>query len=149
MNNDLIFSIANVSVLPGWALLIFAPRWRPGPTVVAPLIIAGLLCALYAFLFASGLLGGAEGGFGSLEDLAQLFSNPTMLLVGWVHFLAFDLFVGAWEVRDASRLGISHWLVIPCLLLTFMAGPVGLLLYLILRSAKSKALSVDSASGED
>ncbi len=59
---------------------------------------------------------------------ARLFENPYLLLAGWVHFLAFDLLVGAWEVRDARRVGITHLLVVPCLLLTFMAGPVGLLL---------------------
>ena len=151
MNPETLFSLANVSVLPGWALLIFAPRWKPGSTLVAPVIVAGLLSALYLLLFASGLLGGAEGGFGSLDELARLFANPTLLLVGWVHYLAFDLFIGAWEVRDARRLGVSHWLVVPCLLLTFLAGPVGLLLYLIVRSAKAKQLQIglDGLDGLD
>lgn len=77
----------------------------------------------------------ADGGFGALADVAGLFESPYLLLAGWVHFLAFDLFVGAWEVRDARRIGIAHLLVMPCLVLTFMLGPVGLLLYLGLRVA--------------
>ncbi len=52
-----------------------------------------------------------------------------MLLAGWLHYLAFDLFVGAWEVRDASTHGVPHVLVVPCLLLTFLLGPIGLLAY--------------------
>ena len=89
---------------------------------------------VYLGLFGLNLIG-ADGGFGSLAELARLFENPYLLLAGWVHFLAFDLFVGAWEVRDARRVGIAHLLVVPCLVLTFMAGPVGLLLYLGLRVA--------------
>ena len=78
--------------------------------------------------------GNATGGFGSLAGVAQLFDNEYLLLAGWVHFLAFDLFVGAWEVRDARRLSLRHVLVVPCLILTFMLGPVGLLAYLGVRA---------------
>ncbi len=84
---------------------------------------------------------GSEGGFGSLEEVALFFEDPYLLVAGWVHYLAFDLFIGAWEVRDARRLGLHHLIIIPCLLLTFLAGPTGLLLYFILRwSLKRKAL---------
>ena len=79
-------------------------------------------------------LSGADGGSGSLAEVSRLFENPYLLLAGWVHYLAFDLFIGAWEVRDARRLGIPHLLVVPCLGLTFILGPVGLLLYLGLRA---------------
>jgi hypothetical protein len=59
-----------------------------------------------------------------------------MLLAGWTHYLAFDLIVGSWEVRDARERGISHWLVVPCLALTFMFGPVGFLAYQALRAGR-------------
>ena len=77
--------------------------------------------------------GKSEGGFGSLAGVTELFQNRYILLAGWLHYLAFDLFVESWEVRDAQRLGMSHWLVIPCLALTFMFGPIGLGLYFIIR----------------
>ena len=64
----------------------------------------------------------------------KLFRNEWLVLAGWIHYLAFDLFVGAWEVRDSQDRGISHFLVIPCLLLTFFLGPIGLLLYFTVRS---------------
>jgi hypothetical protein len=86
--------------------------------------------------------GETPGGFGSLSAVAMLFSNHWLLLAGWVHYLAFDLFVGSWEVRDSQRLGISHWLVIPCLILTFLFGPVGLLVYFVLRLAMRRSLMV-------
>ncbi|MDG1952967.1 MAG: ABA4-like family protein, partial [Gammaproteobacteria bacterium] len=73
------------------------------------------------------------GGFGSLASVMILFSDPNLLLAGWIHYLAFDLFVGAWEVRDAQRTGIHHLLVVPCLFATLMAGPAGLAFYWLLR----------------
>ncbi len=116
----------------GWATLIFLPRHRLAHLIAAvgiPLAIA----VVYVVLIIRHL-GGAEGGFGSLSDVALLFSNPAVLLAGWVHYLAFDLFIGAWAVRDAQSLDIPHWQVVPCLLLTFMLGPTGLLSYWALRS---------------
>ena len=82
------------------------------------------------------------GGFGSLPELMILFSDPYLLTVGWIHYLAFDLFVGSWEVHDAQKLGISHWFVIPTLALTLMLGPVGFALYLLLRYATRRQLLI-------
>ncbi len=70
-----------------------------------------------------------------------LFSNRWVLLAGWIHYLCFDLFIGSWQVRDAAANNISHWLVIPCLFLTFMFGPVGLLLYFALRTTPKRLAS--------
>jgi Domain of unknown function (DUF4281)/Sigma-70, region 4 len=69
------------------------------------------------------------GGFGSLGQVRDLFQNPWLLPAGWVHYLAFDLLVGAWECADAEQRQIRHFLVIPFLLLTFLTGPIGFLLY--------------------
>ncbi len=132
MTAESLFSFASTLVLPGWLLLVVAPRWKwtqRYTAFVAPLLIG----ALYAWVFGSHF-GEAKGGFGSLAEVAQLFQNPWLLLVGWVHYLAFDLFIGAWETRDAARSGIPHLAVVPCLLLTFLVGPIGLLLYLLLRA---------------
>jgi len=126
-----LFSIAGDLVLPVWLLLMFAPRWRWTQrlaTFVAPLLLAGLYTAL---LLHGGRVEG--GGFGSLAQVARLFSSRELLLAGWIHYLAFDLFIGAWQTRDALRLGLSQWLVAPCLAMTFLFGPVGLALYLLLR----------------
>ena len=118
-------------VLPCWLLLLFVPRWKWTQrlaTFAAPLLLA----ALYIWLLATAPRA-VGGGFGSLAQVRALFSVDQALLAGWVHYLAFDLFTGAWEARDAARLGISPWLLAPCLLLTFLFGPVGLALYLLLR----------------
>jgi hypothetical protein len=81
---------------------------------------------------------GAEGSFSTLAGVAMLFSNPWILLAGWVHYLAFDLLIGTWEARDARERRVPHWLLIPCLFLTFMFGPVGWLLYMGVRLASSR-----------
>ena len=78
--------------------------------------------------------------------MQKLFADPWILLAGWIHYLVFDLFIGAWEVRDAARLGIPHLLVVPCLVLTFLFGPVGLLLYGIVRAVRTRRVLVDEAA---
>ncbi|GGF24331.1 ABA4-like family protein [Hymenobacter cavernae] len=130
-----LFPYASQAALLGWILLIVAPRWR----VTQRLIISGAwslgLAVVYAVLILSHYLGGQAdaGGFGSLAEVAALFHDPWALLAGWVHYLCFDLAVGAWASRDAQRRGVPHLLLVPALLLTFLFGPVGFLLYNIVR----------------
>ena len=134
------FSACSTLALVGWVLLVFLPRQRHAHLVAAvgiPLAISLVYLVLIAQHFGSG-----EGGFGSLSDVAQLFSNPALLLAGWVHYLAFDLFIGAWEARDAQRHGVPHLLVVPCLLLTFMLGPIGLLVYWALRTWHTRSVQL-------
>ncbi|MDQ3652257.1 MAG: ABA4-like family protein [Acidobacteriota bacterium] len=132
MSPETLFSICNTAVLPGWLLLVVAPRWKWTKIIINSCLLPLLLAVVYLFLIVTHF-GQTEGGFGSLADVAKLFQNPHILLAGWIHYLAFDLFVGSWEVRDAERHRINHLLVIPCLILTFLLGPIGLLLYFILR----------------
>jgi hypothetical protein len=82
--------------------------------------------------------GRSSGGFATLADVASLFSNRWLLLAGWIHYLAFDLLIGHWEVRDAQSRNIPHLLVVPSLALTFLFGPAGWLFYLVLRAVRSR-----------
>jgi hypothetical protein len=141
MSPEQIFSLCGMLVLPGWLLLIFLPRWRWAARLVCPVVIPLLLALVYLWLVAT-TFGRTPGGFGSLAEVSLLFQNPRALLAGWIHYLAFDLFVGSWEVRDAQRAGVHHLLVVPCLLLTFLFGPVGLLLYFALRATLRRRLAV-------
>ena len=125
--------MCNLLALPGWILLILAPRNRWALIVAGTLIPATMAC-VYVFLIAVHV-GQTGGSFSTLAGVAQLFSNPWLLLAGWVHYLAFDLFVGTWEARDAVERGISRWFVVPCLLLTFLLGPIGWLAYHAVRIA--------------
>ncbi len=142
MSPESLFSICNLSIVPGWFVLVFLPRWKWSARLVSASIIPLLLSAVYLVLVAL-FLGRSEGGFGSLEQVRLLFAEPYLQLAGWIHYLAFDLFVGSWEVRESQRLKMSHFWVVPCLLLTFLLGPVGLLLFLSLRFALRRRVWVE------
>jgi hypothetical protein len=143
MELEQIFSMASVLAMIGWLILAILPK-QPIAQVVSGVIIPLVLSVGYLFLIAQNLRG-AEGGFGSLADVAALFQRQELLLAGWIHYLAFDLFIGAWETRDAQRHGIPHLVVIPCLIMTFMLGPIGLLFYFAIRTAKTRALKLETA----
>lgn len=130
-----IFSICGVLAMLGWVGLVLLPRYPVVVNVIARLVIPGLIGLVYITLMLGNMSATPEnGGFGSLAQVKELFTVDALLLGGWVHYLAFDLFVGSWEVSDARKRGVHHLLVIPCLLATFMAGPAGLVLYLIVRT---------------
>ncbi|HJU68778.1 MAG TPA: ABA4-like family protein [Gemmatimonadaceae bacterium] len=131
MTAEQLFSILNLIAIAAWLPLVFVPRKRWASTLV-PVVMPAVLATIYVVLVAVTLAKG-EGGFSSLAAVRTLFDNDWGLLAGWTHYLAFDLFVGGWEVRDAQRRGIPHLLVVPALVLTFLFGPGGLLLYLALR----------------
>lgn len=133
MQAETIFSVANTVTLLSWVVLTVAPRWRFTRVAIHGAVIPLLLSAAYLVLVVM-FFGSAEGGFSSLAGVMQLFTNPWATLAGWLHYLAFDLLIGAWEVRDAEENGISHWFVIPCLFFTFMLGPAGFLMYMGLRA---------------
>jgi hypothetical protein len=138
MSPNLVFSIANFVALCCWLMLAVLPGKKWVSSVVAGVAVPAVLAAVYTIIIAL-TFSGAEGGFSSLPDVARLFNNPWLLLAGWIHYLAFDLLVGSWEVRDARDRGISHNLVLPCLILTFLFGPAGWLLYLGVRSLYGRA----------
>ena len=141
MTPDQLFDIAGMIAWPGWLLLLLLPRWKYTLPVTRYLCVV-LLALLYSYLIATHF-GEGEGGFGSLTQVAKLFENRWTLLAGWVHYLAFDLFIGAWMTEDAQRRGLSHWFVVPCLVLTLMFGPCGLLLYLVLRTVMAQLMTND------
>jgi hypothetical protein len=137
MQAETLFSAANTIAMAGWLALLVAPRTPLITRRIAGLALPGLLAALYAVLLALHAPG-AEGGFSSLAGVAALFRTEGVLLAGWVHYLAFDLFIGAWICRRGAAEGMNPWLVRLCLPPTFLAGPVGLLLFLGLRAALVK-----------
>ena len=140
MTTDRLFDVANLIALLGWIALAFAPLAR-ARLVLAARVIGVTLALAYAGLLITSLAGGGtEGGsFTSLEGVTALFARPEAVLVGWVHYLAFDLWVGAWAVEDAGKRGVPHGAMLPVLFLTLMAGPIGLLVYLAARAGLSRA----------
>ncbi len=143
---ELCFAVASNLAVLGWLLLLaslVAPeRWRAwlrllGGRIVPALLAGGYIAALL-FWWADAH---GRGGFGSLSEVAALFSVPGLLLAGWIHYLAFDLLIGRWQIDDSAGRGISGWVawwLWPCLALTFLFGPAGWVLYLLLRTFTSK-----------
>ena len=141
MTPESVFKIANSLALLAWLLLIVLGRKRWVSGLVTAVLAPGVFALAYVAIFAAHS-SESTGNFNTLAGVSALFSNPWLLLAGWIHYLAFDLFTGSWQVRDAARQGISHWLVIPCLILTFLLGPAGLLLYFVLRASLRRQLQV-------
>jgi hypothetical protein len=136
MTPEQVFSMANAIAVLCWILLAVLP----GPRWVTAIVTGTAMPVSFALLYVAivaAVFGGAQGSYATLAGVRQLFMNPWLLVAGWVHYLAFDLLIGTWEVRDAREQQIPHLLVVPCLALTLMFGPAGWLLYRIVRAAHS------------
>ena len=143
-----IFVLTNTVALAGWAMLAFLPR-RPAVHSVILYACVGLLCVAYTAMFVA-LFGGLADpvrvpGAGepdlldySIAGLRALFMSDGGIVLGWTHYLAFDLFIGLWISRDADNKGFSRWAQLPILFCTLMAGPIGLLIWLIVRERRAR-----------
>ena len=130
--------LAGLAVMACWlglVLSLFVKPIRPVAWTAAQFVAPALLAVAYILLLWGGREAFEQGGFGSMAELRLLFANDSALGAGWLHYLAFDLFVGTWIAREGIERGIPRLLILPCLPLTFLFGPSGLLLFLILRAA--------------
>jgi hypothetical protein len=139
------FSLASTLAMLGWLALLFLPRWS---MLVAGLTfgLIGLLSVAYAVLIMVYFFRVDGGGFGSITEVRQLFLSDGGLLAGWIHYLAFDLFIGIWIAERADRVHLSRLIQAPILLATFMFGPLGLLMFYITRGAQISLSRVPARS---
>lgn len=142
---DGIFGAVNLVALVAWIGLILLPRW---PTLLTFILYlgVGLLCAIYA-VFLVSIVGGwidpvgpadTAANFTTIEGVRGIFLSDGGVTVGWTHYLAFDLFVGLWIAKDADAKGFNRFVQAPILLATFLAGPIGLLVWLIVRERRAR-----------
>jgi len=134
---ETLFKLSSLAVLPFWALMIFLPRWR----VTKRLMSSALVCAAPAALYAALVIPRFAEVWQAvsspeLSGIAALLGSPVGATIAWLHFLAFDLFVGRWIYLDGRERGVSGWVMAPVLYLTLMVGPCGFLLYLIVRRTR-------------
>jgi hypothetical protein len=134
MTPDDLFAMAGQVAVLGWAALILGPRRFPWFNRIPALILPAVLSLLYA-LVALSRFAGADGGFGSLAEVRTLFTDDWALLAGWVHYLAFDLMIGAMVAARMDRVGVIRLLQAPILVLVFLLGPLGALLALFTEAA--------------
>ena len=145
INPETIYLIANWGVIPFWLLLIFFPN-NPltnffTQSVIVPLLLASAYGYLsYNLYLNNNILDGFEL-YNGLDGLYSMFANETLLLIFWLHFLAISLFTGAWIVRDSLKYFIPRIISIPCLILTYFTGPVGLVIYWFFRIFFAKKIS--------
>ena len=138
MSPDSIFQTCSTIAMVGWVvLLIISPFWSSFDKFLIGIIIT-LFAIVYAWLIFQVFIPGDFEKFGSLNGVMDLFTDKTAVTAGWVHYLAFDLLTGIWIKKNALKYNIHDLILIPCLLLTFMLGPIGLLLYLLVRLIKTK-----------
>lgn len=145
MNWESLFGAVNMLALIAWVCLILLPRW---PALLSALLYlgVGLLCLVYAAGLAAIMGGIADPGgsgmsdanFSTIEGVRAIFMTDGGLTIGWTHYLAFDLFVGIWIARDADAKGFSRLVQAPILLASFLAGPVGLLVWLVIRERRAR-----------
>jgi hypothetical protein len=132
---DAVFGAANSLAMLGWIALAASParvRWAGAARLLAGRVVPLMLAVVYVALFARN--GMADGGYGSLAEVRRLFAVPELLAAGWLHYLAFDLFVGSWIAERGAALGLPHLLLLPLLALTFLFGPAGLLAFVALHA---------------
>ena len=136
MEATVYFDWANRLAMLGWVALVFLPRRGRWGSWLLPTLsvgLVGLLALLYAVLICVYFFRIDGGGFGNLAQVMRLFTSPHIALAGWVHYLAFDLWVGIWIARQSDQLGWPRLLQAPLLLTTFMFGPIGWLLFQVAR----------------
>lgn len=137
MELEPIFSVVNSTAFFCWIFLFvfYKKDW------IYTVIFSGvfvLMAITYLYFIVQGLGGDSQGGFDSLANVKLLFESDQAVLAGWIHYLVFDLFVGMWICNDGKKKDINRWILLPCLLFTFMLGPTGLLIYILVRSIKTK-----------
>ncbi|AXT59608.1 DUF4281 domain-containing protein [Aquimarina sp. AD10] len=133
-----VFSIVGMIAMPMWVLMIFLPKWKVTRFLIDYKVIPLFLSVIYAIYIFQAILIGGWMDFGSLTSVMALFTEENAVLAGWVHYLAFDLIVGMWMLDQNKKVGIHQLLMAPCLFGTFMFGPVGFLLFIILKTLKQK-----------
>jgi hypothetical protein len=149
MTPDELFRVCGMLAMLGWLSLLSTPLWpalyrETLPRQIGAIAIPALIAAVYTGVILTHWAG-HPGGFNSLDAVMLLFTDRWLVVAGWVHYLAFDLFIGSWELAESRRRGMPHLLLIPFLILTFFFGPIGFLAFLAVRSPFRKRAIVATA----
>ncbi len=127
---DLVFNLANVFVLPFWALMVLLPNWGITRKVMESYLPFIILAIVYIYFFSLNLDAESIEALSNptLTNLAKAFSTETVIAAGWTHYLVMDLFVGRWIYWEGQKTGV--W-TIHSIILCLFAGPIGLLSHLV------------------
>ncbi len=137
----------NLGVLPFWFILIVFPQSHLSRIFVTSIFPFFILSGLYIFiLYKSYLIGyDFDGNFSlylGLSELSRLFEDHLYIMIFWTHFIAINLFIGGWIVKDSQKFSINKVLMAMPLIVTYLIGPIGLCLYWIIRIFYAKRISL-------
>ena len=135
-----VFSLVNMLAMLMWIFMIIAPKWKATRFLIDFKIVPIALAGIYAIYIFKAIQIGGMMDFGSLASVMALFTEENAVLSGWVHYLVFDLLIGMWMLDQNKKLNINQFILVPCLLFTFMMGPIGFLLFTIVKTIKQKQL---------
>ena len=144
---EMVYLWLNIGVIPFWLMLIFLPNSKLGSIFVSSIFPIFILSGAYVYIFYKSFLGSYDFSnnftlYLGINNLSELFTNSEFLIIFWIHFLAIDLFCGSWISRDGSRLLISKYLMFVPLIITYFIGPLGILIYWIIRMFYAKKISL-------
>ncbi|MEO1406690.1 MAG: ABA4-like family protein [Pseudomonadota bacterium] len=141
ITDEMLFTLSSRLAMLGWLLLAFLPHRGPLLYRSTGLVIPGLLSIAYGALMAANFASVEGGGYGSLDQIRALFTVDSVLLAGWIHYLAFDLAIGTWIAKRSTEIGLSRLIQIPILFMTLMFGPVGFLIFILTELAMKQLKS--------
>ena len=144
---EMVYLWLNIGVIPFWLMLIFLPNSKLGSIFVSSIFPIFILSGAYVYIFYKSFLGSYDFSnnftlYLGINNLSELFTNSEFLIIFWTHFLAINLFCGSWMSKDGSRLLISKYLMFVPLIITYFIGPLGILIYWIIRMFYAKKISL-------
>ena len=137
----------NLGVLPFWLILIFFPQSHICRYLVTSIFPIFVLGGAYVFMLYKSYIGSYDfdGNFDlylGIDNISDLFSDQTFLMMFWIHFISINLFTGGWIVRDSQKLAINKIIIIFPLLITYLIGPLGIFIYWLIRIFHAKSISL-------
>lgn len=146
MNPDTLFKVTCLIAAVGWIIIIFAsPFWFKWDNFVVGTTIV-ILALTYSMLNFTNFDPDILTKFSTLDGIQSLFQNKSLLLAGWEHFMAFDLLVAVWIKRNSIKHDINHLVILPAIIFTCALGPLGFLIYIVIRWVKTKNYFADNAA---
>ena len=144
---EILYYWVNLGVLPFWLILIFFPKSHISRYLVTSIFPIFILGGAYVFVLYKSYLGSYDFRtnfelYLSINNLSELFSEKTFLMMFWIHFISINLFTGGWIVRDSQKLTINKILIIIPLIITYLIGPLGILIYWLIRIFHAKSINL-------
>tara|TARA_B100001063_G_scaffold245124_1_gene279857 strand:- start:982 stop:1455 length:474 start_codon:yes stop_codon:yes gene_type:complete len=144
---EMLYYWINLGVLPFWLILIFFPKSQICRYFVTSIFPIFILTGAYVFMLYKSYLNSYNfidnfNLYLGIQDLSDLFSDQTFLMMFWIHFISINLFTGGWIVKDSQKFLMNRMVLALPLLITYLIGPIGLFTYWLIRIFYAKSISL-------